>query len=152
MTLILTWSRARAPTLCNFLETMFGRILINILQSSILCSPNDDFGSPNEPLGTHFRSNFKVTSPNRVLTLWKVLRKFVPERSFGPPKSSFGEHKFRNSKKHVRWPDPEIPDLKMFIRARNAVWLRKRAIGIRGFRGLSLTDRTVTLNSTLNQK
>jgi hypothetical protein len=31
---------------------------------------------------------------------------------------------------------PEIPDLKMFIRARNAVWWTKRAIGIRGFRGL----------------
>ncbi len=33
-------------------------------------------------------------------------------------------------------PDPEIPDLKMFIRARNAVWISKRTIGIRGFWGL----------------
>jgi hypothetical protein len=32
--------------------------------------------------------------------------------------------------------DPEIPDLKMLMRVRNAVWLTKRAIGIRGFRGL----------------
>jgi hypothetical protein len=32
-------------------------------------------------------------SPNRVLTLEKVLRKCVPKRSFGHPKSSFGEHK-----------------------------------------------------------
>ena len=28
--------------------------------------------------------------------------------------------------------DPEIPDWKMFIRARNAVWMSKRAIGILG--------------------
>ncbi len=33
-------------------------------------------------------------------------------------------------------PGPEIPDSKMFIRARNAVWMSKRTIGIRGFRGL----------------
>ncbi len=46
------------------------------------------------------------------------------------------------------WTRPEIPDLKMFIRARNAVWMSKRAIGIRGlvwtslnrgFRGLVAT-------------
>ncbi len=37
--------------------------------------------------------------------------------------------------------DPEIPDLKMFIRARNAVWLTTRAIGIRGFRGLLVGGR-----------
>jgi competence protein ComGF len=36
--------------------------------------------------------------------------------------------------------DPEIPDLKMLIRARNAVWMSKRAIGIRGFRGLLACD------------
>jgi hypothetical protein len=35
-------------------------------------------------------------------------------------------------------PDPEIPYLKMLIRARNAVWMSKRAIGIRGFRGLDV--------------
>jgi hypothetical protein len=28
--------------------------------------------------------------------------------------------------------DPEITDVKMLIRARNAVWMSKRAIGIRG--------------------
>jgi hypothetical protein len=36
-------------------------------------------------------------------------------------------------------PDPEIPDLKMLTRARNAVLRSKRAIGIRGFRGLVAT-------------
>jgi hypothetical protein len=40
---------------------------------------------------------------------------------------------------HMLLPGPEIPDLKMFIRARNAVWMSKRAIGIRGFRGLVAT-------------
>jgi hypothetical protein len=31
---------------------------------------------------------------------------------------------------------PEIPELKMFTRARNAFWMSKRTIGIRGFRGV----------------
>ncbi len=36
--------------------------------------------------------------------------------------------------------DPEIPDLKMLIRAGNAVWRSKRRIGIRGFQGLATCD------------
>jgi hypothetical protein len=37
---------------------------------------------------------------------------------------------------HHMLPDPEIPDQKMLIRARNAFWRHERTIGIRGFRGL----------------
>ncbi len=63
-----------------------------ILQT--LCSPNEDFGLPNERLGTHFRSTFQRREYSIWATfLWKVLRKCVPKCSFGLPKSSFGEHK-----------------------------------------------------------
>ncbi len=36
----------------------------------------------------------------------------------------------------ILYPDPEIPDLKKLMRARNAVWRQKRYIGNRGFMGL----------------
>ncbi len=56
--------------------------------------PNEDFGWPNERLGTHFRSTFQRGEYSIWATfLWKVLRKCVPKRSFGLPKSLFGEHK-----------------------------------------------------------
>jgi hypothetical protein len=57
-----------------------------------LCSPNEDFGSPNENLGTHFRSNFKGTSPKSSTLPLKGTSK-MRSQTFGHPKSSFGEHK-----------------------------------------------------------
>jgi hypothetical protein len=43
--------------------------------------------------------------------------------------------------------DPKIPDLKMLIRARNAVWMSKRAIGFRGFTGLAVGEYSTGLGS-----
>ncbi len=56
--------------------------------------PKRRFWKSERTFGNAFSKHFsKERSPNRVLTLWKVLRKCVPKRSFGHPKSSFGEHK-----------------------------------------------------------
>ncbi len=53
-----------------------------ILQS--LCSPNEDFGRPNQHCKVQFRSTFQ-----RFVTL-KVLRSWTLQCWFGLPKSSFG--------------------------------------------------------------
>jgi hypothetical protein len=59
-----------------------------------LCSPNEDFGRPNESSGTSFRRTFQRFLPQIEYSRpWKVLRKCVPDGSFGLPKSSFGSHK-----------------------------------------------------------
>jgi hypothetical protein len=51
-------------------------------------------------------------------------------------------------------PDPEIPDWEMFIRARNAVWMTKRTIGIRGFWGLLAATKWAiyAMHSNLNTR
>jgi len=59
-----------------------------------LCSPNEDFGRPNQPFRVRFRSTFQgceycIWATKR----WKVLRKLTRKGWFGLPKSSFGEHK-----------------------------------------------------------
>jgi hypothetical protein len=79
---------ARCDAMCWFSGMLWSFV-------TTLCSPNEDFGLPNERLGTHFRSSFQ----RREYSIWatflrKVLRKCVPKCSFGLPKSSFGEHKF----------------------------------------------------------
>ena len=60
------------------------------LCSAILCLPNEDFGRPNELLGTSFRSTFPGCEYSIRAT---PIRKYIPNSSFGLPKSSFGEHK-----------------------------------------------------------
>jgi hypothetical protein len=56
--------------------------------------PKRRFWKSDERLGTRFRSAFQRGEYSIWATfLWKVARKFDPKRSFGLPKSSFGEHK-----------------------------------------------------------
>ncbi len=56
--------------------------------------PKRRFWKSDERLGTRFRSAFQRGEYSIWATfLWKVVRKFDPKRSFGHPKSSFGEHK-----------------------------------------------------------
>jgi len=51
----------------------------------ILWLPNEDFGRPNEPSGTHFRSTFQWVW---VLDLGKETF-MLPKRNFSPPKRRF---------------------------------------------------------------
>ncbi len=56
--------------------------------------PKRRFWKSDPTFGNVFSKYFsKERRPNRVLTLWKVLRKYVPECWIRLPKSSFGEHK-----------------------------------------------------------
>jgi hypothetical protein len=74
-------------------------IICIILQT--LCSPNEDFGSPNEHLGTHVRSTFqRNVAQIEHSPFERYFENCVPKRSFGHPKSSFGEHKLV-TKDHV---------------------------------------------------
>ncbi len=53
--------------------------------------PKRRFWMAERTFGIAFSKYFsKERRPNRILTLWKVLRKCDPKRSFGHPKSSFG--------------------------------------------------------------
>ena len=107
------------------------------VNSRTLCSPNEDFGSPNERLGTSFRSTFQASVAQIEHSHhWKILRKDVPKRSFGLLKSSFGEHKLSHKKTSdaIGWSSEfQIPNFISFIRAENPVFGTKMDIGNRGF-------------------
>ena len=56
-----------------------------------LCSPNEDFGRPNQHFRVRFRSIFQRLLAQIVYSHpWKVLRKRILKCWFGLPKSSFG--------------------------------------------------------------
>ncbi len=66
---------------------------VNFVLSSkiVLCSPNEDFGRPNQ----HFRARVRSTFRRFVAQIWysqpwKVMRKSALKCWFGLPKSSFG--------------------------------------------------------------
>ncbi len=62
--------------------------------STILCSPNEDFGRLNKALRMHFWTSFQsVVAQNEYSHPWKVLQKRTRNALFSRPKSSFGEHK-----------------------------------------------------------
>jgi hypothetical protein len=62
--------------------------------SATLCSPNEDFGSPNQPFRMCVRNNFqRFVAQMEYSRPWKVLRKHIRKGWFGLPKSSFGRGK-----------------------------------------------------------
>ncbi len=93
------WLRCIAQThrvKADMPKKVWGGDILGIFHIPTLCSPNEDFGWPNEHLGTSFRSTFQRGEYLIWATLvWKSLWKHVPKCSFGHPKSSFGEHKLQ---------------------------------------------------------
>ncbi len=65
-----------------------------------LCSPNEDFGRPNQHFRRHFRSIFQGCDHSIWATSrWKVLRKRLLKCWLGLPKSSFGRGNFGRANK-----------------------------------------------------
>ncbi len=59
-----------------------------------LCSPNEDFGRPDQPFRMGFRSTFqRFVAQIEYSRPWKVLRKRIRKSWFDLPKSSFGRGK-----------------------------------------------------------
>jgi hypothetical protein len=115
--------RARNP---RFLMLLFGqktgfRDRMNEIKSGIPCSAWTGIARPPRE-ATLMRTGFWWTRPfcNELMVA-----------NFMPTKRRFLERWTKQSdvRYSVLYPDPEVPYLKMFIRARNAVWLIKWAIG-----------------------
>ena len=59
---------------CNQSGTLLSPLAIGATSTNVdlhVCSPNEDFESPNERLGTSLKHFSKVGSPNKVLTSLK---------------------------------------------------------------------------------